>query len=155
MPLSANLLKLESSILPRAKRATNRNNVATEQRVKKKFLAPNSPGAEMYGAEVSGAKVSSAETAVPNRRHRIVPDPLLHTFTNMLVKKFLGNNIVHRFSYVFLTIMRKDACRASAVEGYEGALVLWYYLLHSEAMMLFYVRFLLYFLRGIRWNLQI
>ena len=30
--LSANLLKLESSILPRAKRATNRNNVATEQR---------------------------------------------------------------------------------------------------------------------------
>ena len=33
MPLSANLLKLESSILPRAKRATNRNNVATEQRI--------------------------------------------------------------------------------------------------------------------------
>ena len=38
MPLSANLLKLESSILPRAKRATNRNNVAAEQRIwKKKF----------------------------------------------------------------------------------------------------------------------
>ena len=31
MPLSANLLKLESSILPRVKRATNRNNVATEK----------------------------------------------------------------------------------------------------------------------------
>ena len=29
MPLNANLLKLESSILTRAKRATNRNNVAT------------------------------------------------------------------------------------------------------------------------------
>ena len=38
MPLSANLLKLESSILPRAKRATNLNNVASEQRsLKKKF----------------------------------------------------------------------------------------------------------------------
>ena len=33
MPLSATLLNLESSILPRAKRATNRNNVATEQRI--------------------------------------------------------------------------------------------------------------------------
>ena len=33
MPLSANLLKLESSILPRAKRAANRNNVASEQRI--------------------------------------------------------------------------------------------------------------------------
>ena len=33
MPLSANLLKLESSILPRAKQATNRNNVAAEQRI--------------------------------------------------------------------------------------------------------------------------
>ena len=32
MPLGANLLKLESSILTRAKRATNRNNVATEKR---------------------------------------------------------------------------------------------------------------------------
>ena len=32
MPLSANLLKLESSILTRAKRAPNRNNVATEKR---------------------------------------------------------------------------------------------------------------------------
>ena len=32
MPLSANLLKLGSSILPRVKRARNRNNVATEKR---------------------------------------------------------------------------------------------------------------------------
>ena len=32
MPLSANLLRLESSILTRAKRPTNRNNVATEKR---------------------------------------------------------------------------------------------------------------------------
>ena len=32
LPLSANLLKLESWILTRAKRATNRNNVATEKR---------------------------------------------------------------------------------------------------------------------------
>ena len=36
MPLSANLLKLESSILPRAKQATNRKNVATEKQIKKK-----------------------------------------------------------------------------------------------------------------------
>ena len=34
MPLSANLFRLESSFLPRAKRATNRNNVATEKRNK-------------------------------------------------------------------------------------------------------------------------
>ena len=65
MPLSANLLKLESSILPRAKRSTNRNNVATEQRIKKKSS----------GTEMSGAELSSAETVVPNRRHRNVPDP--------------------------------------------------------------------------------
>ena len=32
MPLSANLFRLESLILTRAKRATNRNNVATEKR---------------------------------------------------------------------------------------------------------------------------
>ena len=32
-PLSANLFRLESSILTRAKRATNRNNVATEKRI--------------------------------------------------------------------------------------------------------------------------
>ena len=58
MPLSANLLKLKSSILPRAKRATNRNNVATDKRIqKKKVLAPDSLGAEM----------SSAETAAPKR----------------------------------------------------------------------------------------
>ena len=81
MPLSANLLKLESSILPRAKRATNRNNVATEQRIKKKkqVLAPNSSGAEMYGAEMS-----SAETAVPNRRRRNVPDPSLYIIATSL-----------------------------------------------------------------------
>ena len=36
MPLSANLLKLESSILPRAKRATNRNNVTTKNESKDK-----------------------------------------------------------------------------------------------------------------------
>ena len=57
-PLSANLLKLESSILPRAKRATNRNNVDTEKtNLKKKVLAPDSPGAEM----------SIAQTATPKR----------------------------------------------------------------------------------------
>ena len=57
MLLSANLFRLESSVLTRAKRATNRNNVATEQRIyKKKILAPNSPGAEMSGAELSSAE---------------------------------------------------------------------------------------------------
>ena len=56
MPLSANLLKLESSILPRAKRATSQHNVATEKRIKKKVLAPNGPGAEMSGAEMSSAE---------------------------------------------------------------------------------------------------
>ena len=35
MQLSANLFRLESSILTRAKRATNRNNVATENKAKK------------------------------------------------------------------------------------------------------------------------
>ena len=29
---------------------------------------------------------------------------ILHTFTNILVKKFFGNNLVNRFSYVSLTI---------------------------------------------------
>ena len=62
MPLSANLSKLGSSILPRAKRATNRNNVATEKQIKKKVLAPDSPGAEM----------SSAETAAPKRTRPII-----------------------------------------------------------------------------------
>ena len=38
MPLSANLLKLESSILTRAKRATIRNNVATEKRSQEKII---------------------------------------------------------------------------------------------------------------------
>ena len=38
--------------------------------LKKKVLAPNSPGAEM-----SGAELSSAETAAPNRPRRNVPDP--------------------------------------------------------------------------------
>ena len=36
MPLSANLLKLESSILTQAKRATNRNNIATKKCKQKK-----------------------------------------------------------------------------------------------------------------------
>ena len=36
---------------------------------KKEVLAPDSPGSKMYGAEMS-----SAETAVPNRRRRNVPD---------------------------------------------------------------------------------
>ena len=57
MPFSANLLKLESSILPRVKRATSRNNVATKKtNLKKKVLAPDSPGAEMSGAELSSAE---------------------------------------------------------------------------------------------------
>ena len=44
MPLSANLLKLESSFLPRAKRVTSRSNVATEKRIsKKKFWRPIVP----------------------------------------------------------------------------------------------------------------
>ena len=38
--------------------------------LKKKVLAPNSPGVEM-----SGAEMSRAETAAPNRRRRNVPDP--------------------------------------------------------------------------------
>ena len=55
MLLSANLLKLESSILPRVKRATNRNNVASERC--SEATAPNCPapkrrrrvgGAETY-----------------------------------------------------------------------------------------------------------
>ena len=29
---------------------------------------------------------------------------ILHTFTNILVNKFFGNNLVNRFSYVSLTI---------------------------------------------------
>ena len=37
MPLSTNLFRLESSILTRAKRAANRNNVATERFVPKLF----------------------------------------------------------------------------------------------------------------------
>ena len=40
--------------------------------LKKNVLAPDSPGAEM-----SSAETSSAETAVPNRRRRNVPDPIL------------------------------------------------------------------------------
>ena len=43
--------------------------------LKKKVLAPDSPGAEMSGAEMSGAEMSSAETAAPNRWRRNVPDP--------------------------------------------------------------------------------
>ena len=65
MPLSANLLKLESSILPRAKRVSYL--LKLESSI---LLAPNSPGAEMFGA-----KMSSAETAAPNRQRRSVPDP--------------------------------------------------------------------------------
>ena len=83
MPLSANLLKLESSILPRAKRATNLNSVATEKRIKKKVLAPNGPGAEMSGVEISGA-----ETATPNRRRRNVPDPYYKPYPDMDTKQF-------------------------------------------------------------------
>ena len=40
--------------------------------LKKKVLAPDSPGAEM-----SGVEMSSAEMAVPNRRRRNVPDTKL------------------------------------------------------------------------------
>ena len=47
--------------------------------LKKKVLAPNSSGAEMYGAEMS-----SAETAVPNRRRRNVPDPSLYIIATSL-----------------------------------------------------------------------
>jgi len=43
--------------------------------LKKKVLAPNSPGAEM-----SGTEMSSAETVAPNRRRRNVPDPLFCYF---------------------------------------------------------------------------
>ena len=77
MPLSANLLKLESSILPRAKRATSRNNVATEKtNPKKKVLAPDSPGAEMSGAEM----------ATPKRTRPIKPTVIsaeVHTQRNL------------------------------------------------------------------------
>ena len=62
MPLSANLLKLESSILPRAKRATKRNNVATEQQ-KKKFWRRIVP---------------APKCPAPRRRRRNVPDPEKH-----------------------------------------------------------------------------
>ena len=31
---------------------------------------------------------------------------ILHTFINILMKKFLGNNLVNRFSYVSLTICK-------------------------------------------------
>ena len=61
IPLSANLLKLrvlnptasEASYKPkqRSYRTTN---------LKKKVLAPNSPGAEMSGAELSSAETSGA-----------------------------------------------------------------------------------------------
>ena len=36
-------------------------------KLKKKVLAPDSPGAEMSGAEMSSAEMSGAETAAPKR----------------------------------------------------------------------------------------
>ena len=61
MPLSANLLKLESSILTRAKRATNRNNVATEKRIKKMF----------WHRIVPATKCPAPKYPAPKRRRRI------------------------------------------------------------------------------------
>ena len=72
MPLSANLLKLESLILPRAKRATNRNSVATEQRIwKKKFWHRNvrrrivqrrNGGSETYPTRIYGLTAKKYNT---------------------------------------------------------------------------------------------
>ena len=61
MPLNANLLKLESSILPRAKRATNRNNVATDNESKKKF----------WRRIVPAPKCPAPNCPAPNRRRRV------------------------------------------------------------------------------------
>ena len=36
---------------------------------------------------------------------------LLHTFTNILVKKLFGNNLVGRYSYVSLTILLTDVIK--------------------------------------------
>ena len=77
MPLSANLLKLESSILPRAKRATNRNNVATEQQIKKK---------KFWRRIVRAPKCPVPKCPAPNRRRRNVPDPSI--VTRLPVKVF-------------------------------------------------------------------
>ena len=53
MPLSANLFRLESSILTRAKRATNRNNVATEKR---RDLEGKSPAGKIPSGEKTGGE---------------------------------------------------------------------------------------------------
>ena len=62
MPLSANLFRLESSILTRAKRATSRNNVATEKRIPpKKFWRPIVP-APKCPAPKRRRRIGGAET---------------------------------------------------------------------------------------------
>ena len=72
MPLSTNLFQLESSILTRAKQATNRNNVATEKtNLKKKVLAPDSPGAQMSGVEMSSAQTAALKRTRPQRGNRL------------------------------------------------------------------------------------
>ena len=94
MPLSANLLKLESSILPRVKRTTNRNNVATEKRIQqKKVLAPNRYFA---GRNVRRRNVRRRNDRHQNVKRRNVPDPFSHIGTSKTNQKrfFLQNDWV-------------------------------------------------------------
>ena len=73
MPLSANLLKLESSF-PTASEASYKLKQRSYRKtnLKKKDLVPNGPDTEM-----SSAEMSCTETAPSNRRRRNVPDPQL------------------------------------------------------------------------------
>ena len=68
MPLIANLLKLESSILPR-------NNVATEKRIQKKKIGAEWSLCRNVRRRNVQRRNGGAESAGPNRRRRNVPDP--------------------------------------------------------------------------------
>ena len=117
MPLSANLFKLDSSILPRANRATNRNNVATEKLIQnKKILAPDSPV-----AETSGAEMSSTETAAPNRRRRYVPDPFP---TDQVI------DIIHRLSTDVMDMTASILLKTT--DSVARNLIIYYYIIYNK-----------------------
>ena len=65
--LNPNVSEASYKLKQRSYRKTN---------LKKKVLAPDSPGTQM-----SGAEMSSAQTAAPKRRHRNVPDLRNYTIT--------------------------------------------------------------------------
>ena len=121
MLLSVNLLKLGSSILPRAKQATSRNNVATEKRIpKKKFWRPIVPAPKCSASKCPAPKrtrpvFSLGASKTDQKRLFLQNRWILPTLETLGVKTVYFKELIMKFKVVHNVVSDNFYCNQNTV----------------------------------------